>query len=240
MGRGKHTGADMNRKMMEKIVIVAIGILAVALFQYFDLSQYVTLAYLKKTQAQLQTFYAENRLLMMAAYMAIYITATALSLPGAIILTLAGGAVFGLFVGTVLISFASTIGATLACFVSRFLLRDWVQDKFGDKLGVVNEGVRKEGPLYLFTMRLIPAFPFFVINLVMGLTKMPLLTFYWISQLGMLPGTLVYVNAGKELARISSPGDIMSPGLIFSFVILGLFPLVTKKVLAFYKGRKLQ
>ena len=170
--------------------------------------------------------------------MLIYILVTSLSLPGAAVMTLAGGAFFGLVVGTVVVSFASTIGATLACFVSRFILRDWIQSRFGEKLKTVNEGVEKEGAFYLFTVRLIPVFPFWLINLVMGLTSMKLVTFYWVSQLGMLAGTIVFVNAGKELAKIDSLSGILSPTLIMSFVLLGLFPIITKKAIAFYKSKK--
>jgi uncharacterized membrane protein YdjX (TVP38/TMEM64 family) len=169
--------------------------------------------------------------------MIIYIATTSLSLPGATVLTLAGGALFGLIEGTIIVSFASTIGATLACFVSRFMLREWVQNKFRDKLSAINKGIAEEGAFYLFTLRLIPAFPFFMINLVMGLTKMPLATYYWVSQLGMLPGTMVYVNAGKELSKIESLSGILSPGLIFSFALLGLFPLGVKKLLGLYRSR---
>jgi uncharacterized membrane protein YdjX (TVP38/TMEM64 family) len=153
-------------------------------------------------------------------------------------MTLAGGALLGLFVGTVVVSFASTIGATLACFFSRFLLRDWVQSKFGDKLESVNRGIQREGAFYLFTLRLIPIFPFFIINLVMGLTRMPLFRYYWVSQLGMFPATLVYVNAGKELGKIESVAGILSPSLLVSFAILGLFPLAVKKALAWYGARR--
>jgi uncharacterized membrane protein YdjX (TVP38/TMEM64 family) len=170
--------------------------------------------------------------------MAVYILATSLSLPGAAVLTLAGGALFGLLVGTVVVSFASTIGATLACFVSRFVLRDWVQRRFGQRLVTVNQGVEREGSFYLFTLRLVPIFPFWIINLVMGLTRMKLSTFFWVSQVGMLPGTLVYVNAGRELGRIDSLGGILSPGLIFSFALLGIFPLATKKIMAWYRARQ--
>jgi uncharacterized membrane protein YdjX (TVP38/TMEM64 family) len=170
--------------------------------------------------------------------MLIYIVVTGLSLPGAAVMTLAGGALFGLWTGTLIVSFASSIGATLACFVSRFVLRDWVQGKFGDKLSVINEGISKEGAFYLFTLRLIPVFPFFMINLVMGLTKMPLRTFYWVSQLGMLAGTIVYVNAGKELGKIDSLKGILSPGLIASFVLLGIFPIAAKKLISLYKTKK--
>jgi uncharacterized membrane protein YdjX (TVP38/TMEM64 family) len=136
------------------------------------------------------------------------------------------------------VSFASTIGATLACLVSRFLMRDVVQSRFADKLVAINQGVDREGPFYLFSLRLVPIFPFFVINLVMGLTKMPALTYYWVSQVGMLPGTIVYVNAGKELAKIETLAGILSPSLIASFVILGLFPITVKKLLVWYKERK--
>jgi uncharacterized membrane protein YdjX (TVP38/TMEM64 family) len=170
--------------------------------------------------------------------MLIYIAATTLSFPGAAALTLAGGALFGFWIGTIAVSFASTIGATFACFVSRFLLRHWVQKKFGDKLSLINRGIQKEGAFYLFTLRLIPVFPFFVINLAMGITPMPLVQFFWISQLGMLPGTMVYVNAGKELAKITSLSGILSPQLIFAFVLIGLFPITAKKLLEFYKRRK--
>ena len=169
--------------------------------------------------------------------MGIYIAVTALSLPGAAVLTLAGGALFGLGVGTVAVSFASTIGATLACLVSRFLLREWVQNKFGDKLMTINNGIEKEGAFYLFSLRLVPIFPFFVINLLMGLTRMKLFTFFWVSQIGMFAGTIVYVNAGKELAKIDSLSGIMSPGVLISFVVLGLFPITVKKLLAFYKTK---
>jgi uncharacterized membrane protein YdjX (TVP38/TMEM64 family) len=137
----------------------------------------------------------------------------------------------------VVVSFASTIGATLACFVSRYLLRDWVQGKFGDKLGAINTGIEKEGAFYLFTLRLVPLFPFFVINLVMGLTRMRLSTFFWVSQIGMLAGTIVYVNAGKELAKIDSLVGILSPGVLISFAVLGLFPITVKKLLALYKRK---
>ena len=152
-------------------------------------------------------------------------------------MTLAGGGLFGFWVGVLVVSFASTIGATLACLVARFLLRDWVQTKFGEKLSAMNKGIEKEGAFYLFSLRLVPIFPFFVINLAMGLTSMQLLTFYWVSQIGMLPGTMVYVNAGKELGQIESLSGILSPGLIFSFIILGLFPITVKKLLYLYKQK---
>ena len=169
--------------------------------------------------------------------MAIYIVVTALSLPGAAVMTLAGGAMFGFWIGCIVVSFASTIGATIACFVARFLLRDWVQNRFGDKLTSINKGIEKEGAFYLFSLRLVPIFPFFVINLAMGLTSIKLMTFYWVSQIGMVAGTMVYVNAGKELGQIESLSGILSPGLIISFVILGLFPITIKKFLNLYKKK---
>lgn len=222
---------------MIKKITIAILLIAVAVFFIFDMDRYLTLSYLKKSKESFAALYAVHTAEVIGVYMAIYIVVTALSLPGATVLTLAGGALFGILVGTLTVSFASTIGATLACLVSRFLLRDWVQRRFGDKLTTVNEGIEKEGSFYLFTLRLIPIFPFFVINLVMGLTRMRLFTFYWVSQIGMLAGTIVYVNAGKELGKIESLSGILSPGLIVSFAILGIFPLAVKKLLELYKAR---
>ncbi len=224
-------------KTTAKIVLIALIALGIVAFQYFDLKQYLSLDSIKASQEKFQDLYASHRLMVITAYMVIYIAVTALSLPGAAVLTLAGGALFGLAVGTVVVSFASTIGATLACFVSRFLLREWVQKKFGDKLAAVNQGIEKDGALYLFSLRLVPVFPFFVINLLMGLTRLRLTTFFWVSQVGMLPGTVVYVNAGRELAKIQSLGGILSPRLIIAFALLGIFPIVAKKLLAFYKNR---
>jgi len=168
-----------------------------------------------------------------AAFFGVYVLVTALSLPGAAIMTLVAGALFGLLWGVVIVSFASTIGATAAFLVSRFLLRDWVQGKFGDKLKTINEGVEREGAFYLFALRLVPAFPFFLINLVMGLTKMPARTYFWVSQLGMFAGTVVYVYAGTQLGQFK-----ISAGLIGAFVLLGIFPLVAKKTLDALKARK--
>lgn len=216
------------------IGVILLGIVA---FRYFELSQYLTLSYIKESQQEFHALYLSNRGLVIAAYMGIYVAVTALSLPGAAVLTLAAGGLFGLTVGTIAVSFASTIGATLACLVSRFLLREWVQNKFGDKLSAINKGVEQEGAFYLFSLRLVPLFPFFVINLLMGLTRIRLFTFYWVSQVGMLAGTLVYVNAGKELAKIDSLAGIISPGVLVSFVVLGLFPITVKKLLIFYKKR---
>lgn len=228
----------MSNDTKKKLLIVAALVTLIAVFKIMHLGQYLDLSYLKASQATFSSYYHEQQLLTIAAYMLIYITATALSLPGAAILTLAGGALFGLFIGTVVISFASTIGATLACIVSRYLLQGWVQKKFADKLQKINHGMEKEGAFYLFTLRLVPIFPFFIINLVMGLTKIPIRSFYWVSQLGMLPATVVYVNAGQELGKIDSLSGILSPGLLFSFVLLGIFPLAAKKIVTHLRKTK--
>ncbi|MDX9787711.1 MAG: TVP38/TMEM64 family protein [Desulfobacterales bacterium] len=228
---------DKKRTLISKVVVVGLVALGIAAFRYFDIGQYLSLDYIKMSQEKFHTLYLSHRFMVIAAYMGIYIAVAALSLPGAVVLTLAGGGLFGLIVGTVVVSFASTIGATLACFVSRFLLREWIQNKFSDKLTTINDGIEKEGAFYLFSLRLVPIFPFFVINLLMGLTRMRLFTFFWVSQLGMLAGTVVYVNAGKELAKIESLSGILSPGVLISFVVLGLFPITMKKLLAFYNRK---
>lgn len=228
----------MHKKTVRKLIIVAVIVAVIALFRIFHLGDYLTLSSIKESQQHFAAWYGDHPMTVISGYMLIYIAVTALSLPGAAVMTLAGGALFGLGAGTLIVSFASTIGATFACFVSRFVLRDWVEGKFGDKLSVINEGIAREGAFYLFTLRMIPVFPFFVINLVMGLTKMSLRTFYWVSQLGMLAGTIVYVNAGKELGKIESLRGILSPGLIMSFILLGIFPLATKKLLAAYRAKK--
>jgi uncharacterized membrane protein YdjX (TVP38/TMEM64 family) len=227
----------MDKKLLQRLLIVAAIIIVVILFKVLDLGQYLSLDYLKTSQDKFTEIYTSHRLPVLASYMAIYIVVTALSLPGAAVMTLAGGAMFGFWIGVLVVSFASTIGATLACFVARFLLRDWVQNRFGEKLSRMNKGIEKEGAFYLFSLRLVPIFPFFVINLAMGLTPMKLWTFYWVSQIGMFPGTMVYVNAGKELGQVESLSSILSPGLIISFVILGLFPITVKKLLYLYKKK---
>ena len=227
---------DTHRK--KKIVILVIVISLIVAFKVFNLGQYLTLSYLKESLDKFNDLYEKHQALVIAGYFIIYVLTTSLSLPGASPLGIVGGALFGFWVATLVVSFASTIGATLACFISRFLLRDWVQSKFSDKIAKVNEGIEKEGAFYLFTLRLIPIFPFWMINLVMGLTKMPLSRFYWVSQIGMLPGTMVYVNAGKELAKIESVKGIFSPRLIISFALLGIFPIAVKKLVAFYRKRK--
>jgi uncharacterized membrane protein YdjX (TVP38/TMEM64 family) len=228
----------VKRNLVKKGLLVALLIGLGAAFWALHLSQYFTLTYLKGSAEGFRALYAEHKALVILVYFLVYVATTSLSLPGAAVLTIAGGAFFGLIVGTLVVSFASATGATVACFVSRFVLRDWVQGKFGDKIVKINEGIEREGAFYLFTLRLIPVFPFWMINLVMGLTKIPLRRFYWVSQLGMLPGTVVYVNAGKELAKIDSLRGILSPGLLISFVLIGIFPIAVKKIVALYRGRK--
>lgn len=224
----------MNRKKL--IVIGVVAALAVAFFA-FDLGRFFTLDYVKASQARFAALYAEHTAAVLAGYFVVYVAVTGLSLPGATVISLAGGALFGFWVGLVVISFASSLGATLACAASRFVLRDWVARRFGDKLAAIDRGVEREGAFYLFTLRLIPVFPFFLINLAMGLTPMRLAAFYWVSQLGMLPGTMVYVNAGRELGRLESLSGILSPSLLASFALLGLFPLVAKKVVGYVRAR---
>ena len=221
-----------------RIAVILVFAALVVAFIWFDLVRYLNLEYLKARQADIDTFYRQHPAMVLAAYFFAYVAITGLSLPGAAIMTLAGGAVFGLLWGTVVVSFASTLGATVAFVVSRYILRDGIQRRYGDRLKTINAGVERDGGFYLFTMRLVPAFPFFVINLVMGLTPMRTFTFAWVSQVGMLPGTVVYVNAGTQLGRIESLQGILSPTLIGSFVLLGVFPLLAKWVVAKVQERR--
>ncbi len=227
--------------MSQRIVKIALVVLVAALvagFFIFDLGRYFDLEFIKAQRDAYQSYYEQRPSIAILAYAAIYIAVTSLSLPGAAILTLLGGALFGVVTGTVVVSFCSTIGATVSFLVARFLLRDAIQSKFGDRLETINNGIAKEGIFYLFTMRLIPVIPFFVINLVMGLMPIRTAQFFFVSQLGMFPGTIVYVNAGTQLAQIDSLAGILSPQLIFSFVLLGLFPLIAKKFVALVNRRK--
>ena len=223
---------------MKKLLIP--GLAAILIFGFFalDLNQYLTLQGMKASLAQFEAQRSASPALVGLVFFAVYVLVASLSLPGAAMLTLAAGALFGLGVGTLIVSFASSIGATLAFLASRYVLRDVVQQRFGDRLKAINAGVAKDGALYLFTLRLIPVFPFFLVNLLMGLTPIRTLSYYWVSQLGMLAGTLVYVNAGTQLAQINSLSGIVSPGVLMSFALLGVFPLVTKKILAFMQSRR--
>ena len=228
----------MGKKRLKQLVILAVIITLIAVVYAFDLQQYLTLEYIKGQQQVFAQFYSENIALTLTIYFGVYVLVTALSLPGAAVMTLAGGGLFGLLTGTIIVSFASTLGATLAFLVSRYLLRDMVQQKFGDKLEIINQGIEKEGEYYLFTLRLIPLFPFFLINLVMGLTPIKTFKYFVVSQLGMLPGTVVFVFAGTQLAQIDSLQGILSPGIITAFVLLGLFPLLSKKIISWVSQKR--
>jgi pyruvate/2-oxoglutarate dehydrogenase complex dihydrolipoamide dehydrogenase (E3) component/uncharacterized membrane protein YdjX (TVP38/TMEM64 family) len=221
-----------------KIILLIAVAAAIAAFFAFDLGRYFDLAYLKEQQGAIEAYMEGNPILTAGLFFLIYVAVTGLSLPGAAVMTLVGGAIFGLLWGTVIISFASSVGATLAFLASRLLFQESVQQRFGDKLRAVNKGVEKEGAFYLFALRLVPIFPFFAINLLMGLTPIRTWTFYWVSQLGMLAGTVVYVNAGTQLAKIDSVSGILSPAILGSFALLAVFPFITKRVLAWIAARK--
>ena len=223
---------------LRKILLATVIAAVVALYFGFDFGRYFSLDAFKVRQEAIENWRAAQPLTAALLFFLAYVAVTGLSLPGAAMMTLVAGAIFGLFWGTILVSFASSIGATLAFLASRFLLRDWVQSRFGERLRAINSGVAKEGGFYLFTLRLVPVFPFFMINLLMGLTPMRAATFYWVSQVGMLAGTLVYVNAGTQLAGISGLSGILSPGLIASFALLGIFPLIAKKIVEAVKARQ--
>ncbi|UFN70534.1 TVP38/TMEM64 family protein [Vibrio alginolyticus] len=216
----------MNKKLILGLILVAIII-----FLGVNFSQYLTLENAKAQQEALTTYIDQNFVFSAAIYFFAYIAITAFSIPGAAVVTLLGAALFGFWTSLLLVSFANTMGATLAFLSSRYLLRDWVQNKFGNKLIAINQGVEKDGAFYLFSLRLIPVFPFFLINLLMGLTPMSVGRFYLTSQVGMLPGTAVYLNAGTQLATIESLSGIISPAVLASFALLGLFPIITKWVM---------
>jgi len=229
----------MKKGLGFKLALVLLMAVLLVSFFYFDLGRDLSLSSLKERLNEFQAYYGQHRLLTTAVYMGIYVVVTALSLPGAAIMTLAGGAIFGLFYGLVLVSFASTIGATLAFLFSRYMFKDWVQQKFSSKLVAINKGIEKEGGFYLFTLRLVPIFPFFVINLVMGLTPIKTIVYYLVSQAGMLPGTLVFVNAGTQLAKLESLSGILSPNILFSFALLGIFPFIAKRITEYIRQQKI-
>ena len=226
-----------NKWVTRVAIVIGVAVL-IFLYNWFGLSQYLSLSFLKEKQQLLNDYYASNPLLVSAAYVISYVLVAALSLPGATIMTLAGGAIFGLTYGLILVSFSSTIGATLAFLASRYLLRDYVQEKFKDKLQSINDGVKRDGNFYLFTLRLVPLFPFFLINLVMGLTPISAISFFFVSQIGMLAGTAVYVNAGTQLAQIESLKGILSLELLLSFALIGVLPLISKSIIDYFKSRK--
>lgn len=223
---------------MKKILIIAALAAIVAAYFYFDLGTYLSLEGIKQAVDDAQGFYRDNPALVLGVFFLLYVAVTAASLPGAAIMTLAAGALFGLVTGTILVSFASTLGATLAFLASRYVLRDSVESRFGDRLKGINEGLERDGAFYLFTLRMIPYIPFFVINLVMGLTRIKARTFVWVSQVGMLLGTIVYVNAGTQLAQIADPSDLLSPILLVSFLLLALVPWIAKGIIGIIKRRK--
>ncbi|ERM56190.1 dihydrolipoamide dehydrogenase [Vibrio mimicus CAIM 1883] len=222
----------MNRKLIIALILIAIAALLVTQF-----SQYLTLDVAKAKQAELASYIDAHLLQAALIYFVVYVLLTAFSIPGATVVTLLGAALFGFWLSLLLASFASTIGATLAFLSSRFLLRDWVQSKFAEKLLTINQGVERDGAFYLLSLRLIPVFPFFLINLVMGLTPISTWRYYWVSQLGMLPGTAVYLNAGTQLAEISSLGEIISLPVLASFVLLGVFPIIVKWLMGKFQQR---
>lgn len=227
----------MNLKKLAVAFLVMIGIIA---FFALDLGQYLQLDLIQRSQSRIQSLYAAQPAAIMLGFGAVYVAATALSFPGATVLTLAAGAVFGLWWGTLVVSIASTMGATLAMLAARYVLRDALETRFSQRLAEVNRGIEREGPFYLFTLRLLPVIPFFVLNLLMGLTRMRPWTFFWVSQLGMLAGTLVFVNAGTQLARIDALSDILSPALLASFALLAALPWLLKVALARWRrGRVL-
>jgi uncharacterized membrane protein YdjX (TVP38/TMEM64 family) len=221
-----------------RATVAVLMALAVAAFFALDLDQRLTLGALKASLATLRGEVAERPATAAAAFFAVYVGATGLGVPGAVVLTLAGGALFGFWRGLALASFASTIGATLSCLAARYVLRDWVQSHFGVRLASVNQGMEREGAFYLFTMRMIPALPYFVINLVMGLTPMPVRTFAWVSQLGMLPATSVFVFAGTRLAQVESPSGVLSPGLLAALTFMGLLPIAARRLVAWLRARR--
>lgn len=225
---------------MNKKLIFGLVLLLVILLLAVNFSQYLTLENAKAQQEALNAYIDQRFVMAATVYFLIYIAVTAFSIPGAAVVTLLGAALFGFWTSLLLVSFASTIGATLAFLSSRYLLRDWVQTKFKTKLTAINQGVEKDGSSYLLSLRLIPVFPFFLINLLMGLTPMSVGRFYLTSQIGMLPGTAVYLNAGTQLATIESLSDIVSPSVLASFALLGLFPIIVKWVMNKVKLNRIQ
>jgi uncharacterized membrane protein YdjX (TVP38/TMEM64 family) len=230
---------DSNRRAMAfRVGLLALVLTLVALYFLFDLGRYLDLGYLKQARDTAVALVAERPVRSGAVFFLAYVLVTALSLPGAAVMTLAGGAIFGLFWGLVIVSFASTLGATLAMLISRRLLGDVVQRRFARQLESINQGLVRDGGFYLFSIRMVPLFPFFVVNLVMGLTPIATWTYYWVSQVGMLPGTFVFVFAGTQLAAVEGVGDVLSPGLIVALSLLGLFPLLARKLVGWLRSTR--
>jgi len=225
----------MNKK---KLALVTLFIIAIGLFFMLDLGQYLNLAYVKSKQEVINNYYVLNPVKTGLIFFISYILITGISLPGAGIMTLAGGAIFGVVWGTILVSFGSVFGATMAFLIARYLFHDYIQHRFSHRLERINKGIREEGDLYLFTIRVVPIFPFFIVNTLMALTPIKTLNFAVVSQIGMLVPTIIFVNAGTQLARIESPSDVLSLELLLSFALLGLFPLVAKKILIYIRKKK--
>jgi len=224
---------------MKKIALVLVIISIVLVFFIFDIKQYLTLDNLKQNHEFLKEYVAENRVQSMIIYLFSYIIFTAINLPGAVFFTLAGGALFGLAMGTLLVSIAASIGSTFAFLITRYLIRDRLEKMVGNKMEEINRGIEREGAYYLFTIRLIPLFPFFLINIAMAMTSIKAWTFLWVSYFGMLAGTAVYVNAGTQLASLESVSDILSLRIILSFTLLGIFPLLAKRLLDYLSRLKI-
>lgn len=227
----------MNRWIIKTIAVV-LAVASIATFLIFDLEQPLRPNFFENQLSSFQDYYHQHPSTTIAVYAVVYISITALSLPGAAVMTLLGGALFGAISGTIIVSFCSTIGATLAFLVARFFLRRTIEGRFGAKLEIINLGIAQESVFYLFAMRLIPVIPFFAINSVMGLTSIRTVPFFFVSQLGMLPGTIVYINAGMQTTRIDSLNTILSPTLLLSFVLVGLFPLFAKKSIELINKRR--
>lgn len=221
---------------MNRWILFGLLAMLIAMFFVFDLHRYLDLAYVAARREQFAAWYAARPLLSGVGFVLVYVAVTGLSLPGAAVLTLLGGALFGVLVGTVLVSIASVAGATLAFLSSRYLLRQWVERRYGKLLAPINRGLERDGPFYLFTLRMVPVFPFFVVNLLMGVTRIGVVVFALTSQVGMLPATLAYVFAGTQLARLQSLGDVLNPGLLAAFLLLGVLPLATRKFIDLLRG----
>ena len=221
-----------------KGVLASIVVLSFLAFHWLDLARYAGVEFLQARLTDFSALYTAHPALTLGGFGLLYVGVTALSLPGAAVMSLAAGALFGLWVGVVLVSFAASLGATLAMLSARFILRDFVQRRYAEKLRVINAGMARDGAFYLFALRLVPLFPFFAINLAMGLTRLPARTFYWVSQLGMLPGTFVYLNLGTQIGAVTSLESALSPGLVISLTLLGVFPLVARWALSGLRARK--
>ncbi|MGB4100868.1 MAG: TVP38/TMEM64 family protein [Alphaproteobacteria bacterium] len=228
----------MNNKSMVRFIGALLLLIAVIVAWKLRITDYLNLEFIRSQQVALKNYYSEYPFVTVGLFFIIYVVVAALSLPGAAVMTLLGGALLGFWKGLIAVSFASTIGATLAFLLSRFLLQDWIQGRYQKQLTILNDGFKKEGTFYLFALRLIPAFPFFLVNIMTSVMPIKTRDFYRVSQLGMLPGTAVYVYAGTELGKIQSLSDITSPSLLAAFAVLGLFPLIAKKIVAIWRNRR--